>query len=237
MSFIVLTCCGKTIPLPPDPRAVDCPACGEPFTECDIEELACAQAPMMRPLFEEPTVDIEREDPWSGPKGFMLGGWSLPTRSEMAKQYLEAANALVDAIKQNEMEDYRIANPVLFLYRHAVEMTLKGIMYSAPKTHDLRRLADDFDAFIKDKCGQSVPTWITTRLKEIAGIDPNSTAFRYGEYQCNGPNQAALADGEIYIDLFHLQRSMKALIEALDGVYTEASQHAMRQHAQAAAQD
>jgi hypothetical protein len=236
MRFIVLTCCGETVPLPPDPRAVGCPGCGEPFTECDIEELACAQAPMMRPLFEEPTVDIEREDPWSGPKGFMLGGWSLPTPSEMAKQYLEAADALVDAIKQNEMEDYRIANPVLFLYRHAAEMTLKGIMYSAPKTHDLSRLADDFDAFIKDKCGQSAPPWITTRLKEIAGIDPNSTAFRYGEYQCKGPNQAALADGEIYIDLFHVQRSMKALIEALDRVYALASQHAMRQHAQVAAQ-
>jgi hypothetical protein len=105
---------------------------------------------MMRPLFEEPTVEIEREDPWVGPKGFMLGGWSIPTRSEMAKQYLEAADALVDAIKQNETEDYRIANPVLFLYRHATEMTLKGIMYSAPKTHDLSRLADDFDNFIKD---------------------------------------------------------------------------------------
>jgi hypothetical protein len=225
ISAIILTCCGETILLPPGPLAIDCPQCGESFTESEIEELACAQAPMLRPLFEEPTAEIEREDPWSGPKGFMLGGWSLPTRNEMAMQYFDAANLLVQAIKQNEVEDYRVPNPVLFLYRHAVEMALKGIMVSAPRTHDLSRLADDFEAFIKDKCGQSVPTWITARLKEIAGVDPNSTAFRYGQYQCKGPNQAALADGEIYIDLFHLQRSMKTLLAALERVFVMASQH------------
>jgi hypothetical protein len=105
MRAIILTCCGETILLPPAPLAIDCPQCGESFTEADIEELACAQAPMLRPLFEEPTAEIEREDPWSGPKGFMLGGWSLPTRNEMAMQYFDAANLLVQAIKQNEVEE------------------------------------------------------------------------------------------------------------------------------------
>ena len=109
---------------------------------------------MMRPLFEEPTAEIERPDPFTGPQGFMIGGEFLPTKEEMAQQYLEAANLLVEAIKRGDMEDYRLTNPVLFLYRHALEMKLKGLMQDVPKTHDLLKIAEEFEAMIKRKCDQ-----------------------------------------------------------------------------------
>jgi hypothetical protein len=32
------------------------------------------ESAMTRPLFEEPSDEIERVDPFSGPKGFMFGG-------------------------------------------------------------------------------------------------------------------------------------------------------------------
>ena len=73
----------------------------------DAEELR-------RRLFDEPGPEIEREDAWSEPKGFLIGGMALPSRTELARQYFDAANALVEAILRLEWEDYRLANPALF---------------------------------------------------------------------------------------------------------------------------
>ena len=67
-----------------------------------------------RPLFEEPSDQIERTDPFSGPKGFMFGGMSTTTKQDLGQQYLEAANLLISAIKRDELEDYKLAHPVLF---------------------------------------------------------------------------------------------------------------------------
>src|SRR5438105_4544519 len=86
------------------------------------------QSAMTRPLFEEPTEEIERPDAWSGAKGFIFGGMALRLKWELGEQFLDAANALIQSIKQNECEDYRVANPALFLYRHWLELTLKSIL-------------------------------------------------------------------------------------------------------------
>jgi hypothetical protein len=77
---------------------------------------------MTRPLFEEPSSDCEREDEWSSPKGFMFGGWSLPcgTTWEMAEQYFDAANLLIENIEHNDIEDYKLGTPVLYLYPNVI---------------------------------------------------------------------------------------------------------------------
>ena len=101
---------------------------------------------MTRPLFEEPSPGCERADPWSGPKGFMIGGMSRSTLQNLGQQYFVAANLLVEAIKRDELEDYKLVNPVLYLYRHWLEVTLKSLISSASDEHDLRRLAEQFGA-------------------------------------------------------------------------------------------
>jgi hypothetical protein len=49
----------------------------------------------------------------------------------------------------------------------------------------------------------------------LAKIDPSSTAFRYGETYNKSTKQRVKVDGEIYVSLRHLQRTMKALNEAI----------------------
>lgn len=170
---------------------------------------------MTRPLFQEPTPDIERPDPWTGPKGFMLGGMSHANTASLAEEYFEAANALIETIKRNEVEDYKVANAALFLYRHSCELILKAGLPPATlakkRIHDLGKLADSFAHWVREHDGQQVPTWIISRLKELAAIDPGSLAFRYGAYldPLNGGKPGL--DGELYIDLHHLQAAMKAL--------------------------
>ena len=173
---------------------------------------------MTRPLFVEPSSECEREDPWSGPQGFMIGGMSLPTKVELSQQFFDAATLLVEAIKRCDLEDYKLVNPVLYLYRHSLELMLKGVMQSQGSHHKLDVLADDFVAFIKSRSGEDVPKWITNRLKEIARIDPGSTAFRYAENMDKERKRTVPVDGEIYVGLIHLQNAMTALHTALAGV-------------------
>src|SRR5690242_1517597 len=63
---------------------------------------------MSRPLFEEPGDHIVREDPVSGPQGFMVGDEFIPTRIEMAQQYFDAAHLLLESIKRGDWEDYKL---------------------------------------------------------------------------------------------------------------------------------
>lgn len=168
---------------------------------------------MTRPLFEELTGEHAREDEWSGPHGFALGGMMQANAASLAEEYFVATNELVDAIKDKRIADYR--NAALFLYRHSCELILKAAMPDAKRVHDLIVLTDRFVVTVKERYGQDVPTWIVRRMKELAAIDPGSTAFRYGAY--GTPIDAAdqPIEFEAYVSLSHLQAAMLALNTAL----------------------
>ena len=68
----------------------------------------------------------------------------------------DAANLLIDAIKRDEMEDYKLVNPSLFLYRHAIELMLKSFVGSFG--HDLASLAEKFEAAVKNRFWSSAAT-------------------------------------------------------------------------------
>jgi hypothetical protein len=166
---------------------------------------------MNRSLFEEPTPAIEREHPLDGPHGFLLGGGANLTLPEIGQQYFDAADALVELITSQEVEDYKIGNPVIYLYRHSIELFLKAIL---PGTwgHNLEALAGKFEAFVRAEFAATVPDWIISRLKEISRLDPDSATFRYNQ------NSDLLHGGEFHVDLLHLQSAMHALNTALVGV-------------------
>jgi hypothetical protein len=110
-------------------------------------------------------------------------------------------------------------------------------MGNGRKTHCLVELADSFAEFIRRRSGKEVPDWITSRLKEIAAIDPNSTEFRYGKNRDSTKKtrpSGAMA-GEFYVSLPHLQDAMIALNWALasvvGGMSTERMELLARQHA------
>ena len=173
------------------------------------------EADLRGPLFVGPTDDIEREDAFSGPHGFLLGPWGPPSRLELAQQYFDAATTLVESIKSREVEDYKLVYPVLFLYRHALELVVKHLIHSEAKHHKLHNLADDLNAYVCKHYKQQVPSWITSRLKEIAQVDPGSMAFRYAEDRYKGAEKPSPVDGDLYVGVNHLQRSMEALYGVL----------------------
>ena len=177
---------------------------------------------MTRPLFEEPGDHIVRDDPISGPQGFMVGDEFTPTRMEMAQQYFDSAHLLLESIKRGDWEDYKLVSPALFLYRHSLELLIKGLLGASPRTHDLSELTDILDATAIARWGRPLPVWISARVKEIAAIDPASTAFRYGEnYDREIKANVPPVPSAMYISLPHLQRAMLTLNAALQGAIAE----------------
>lgn len=176
---------------------------------------------MTRPLFEELTGDHAREDAWSGPHGFAIGGMMQANTASLAEEYFAAANELVNGIKEKRIADYQVGNAALFLYRHSCELILKAALPDSKRTHDLSRLTDNFVEMVNEKYGQDVPAWIVRRMKELAAIDPNSTAFRYGNYGTPIDAGDAPIEFEAYVSLSHLQAAMLALNTALISAVAE----------------
>jgi hypothetical protein len=58
---------------------------------------------MTRPLFEELTCDHAREDEWSGPHGFAIGGMMQANAASLAEEYFTATNELV-CMFENQLE-------------------------------------------------------------------------------------------------------------------------------------
>ena len=172
---------------------------------------------MHRPLFEEPTPALSRADQWSEPLGFLIGGGANQPFQHLGQQYYDAADTLVECIKHKHIADYKVANPVLYLYRHSIELFLKAIMQGAARTHSLDSLAEEYRVFIKAEFDADVPEWIIGRMKELGAIDPNSTAFRYNMTYDRTTKSDHPVDGEYHVNLHHLQSAMSVLVTALVG--------------------
>ena len=65
---------------------------------------------------------------------FMVGGMANLAFQHIGQQYFDAAHLLAETIKSGECHDYELANPVLFLYRHFIELFLKAALGHAAKT-------------------------------------------------------------------------------------------------------
>lgn len=196
------------------------PPCDEAYgcAVCLIEDVCELDRAKTLPLFDKSLEGIEREDEWSGPHGFLFDPMTRPTKAELSKQFLDAADQLVETILRREVADYTVAYPAIFLYRHAIELVLKCALGGDARGHKLDELADTFARRCKEQYGQDVPDWVNARLKEIADVDPNSTAFRYAENFDRQLKRDVPIRSDFHVDLRHLQRSMSVLHAALNGV-------------------
>lgn len=170
---------------------------------------------MHRPLFEQPTAALARPDKWSEPLGFLVGGAANQRYQHLGQQYYDAAYHLIESVKNQDVADCDVANPILYLYRHSVELFLKAIMQGAAKTHSLDTLAEEYRAFMKKEFGADCSDWIIARMKELGAIDPNSIAFRYNMNYNKASKSDVPVDGEFHVNLHHLKLAMTALNVAL----------------------
>jgi hypothetical protein len=111
----------------------------------------------------------------------------------MLKGYFRAGDVLVDSCLKNLNEGHTLIYPILLCYRHALEMTMKGILDSyghhygvaAPKpNHSLLLLWEACKAIFTqiDDEGAAISTSAVEKLiKEFHDLDARAEAFRYPE--------------------------------------------------------
>ena len=162
-----------------------------------------------RPIFEDPP-----DDDLFGRAGVLLLNWNGQSGREaweIARAYRTAADRLLSAAL-DARETWESIDPVLFCYRHAVELHLKALVGSlGRRSHALNDLIEA----LRGQLGhfrQSDVDYLCDRLAEFSLQDPRSTAFRYAD--AVPANRAA----ELWVDLHHLSATMNVLFAALERV-------------------
>lgn len=168
---------------------------------------------LARPLFSEDWERAQRPDEWSYPKGIARDGMiglSMDTRS-LGDQYFEAAEAIISLVMKNDVPDYTVSNPILYLYRHAIELFLKaaiekqsGKPYRWPKG----KTGHELDLIVQS--APHISDVARSRILELHGIDPKSTHLRFGGGGLPGP--------EGWAEMTEFRESMRALRMHLIGL-------------------
>ncbi len=149
-------------------------------------------------IFQEPPPDID--ETWT--HGALLGGMCGYDNDSLADQYFRAARVLIDHVASSGERGHNLIGPVLYLIRHATELSLKIIVRPQRLNHDLIALLDLFRQHVRQKYKEEVPDWLASPILNLAKVDPTSDAFRYGQSRSGG-----LRDGEYWIDFRTLGRT------------------------------
>lgn len=145
-------------------------------------------------------------------------------RYHLKEGYKLAADLLV---AQSEVEPWRrkrLIYPIVFCYRHFLELTVKAILeeYGEPsdKHHKLETLWIDFRKllcrFHLEHTGEEDLSAIEVCIAEFAKIDPLSQTFRYPTSRKGQPLEIDYGG----IDLLHLCGTMQAIANFFDCVDT-----------------
>ena len=155
------------------------------------------------PILQELPDDLD--ETWR--HGVPLCAHGMTTYLELARNYRHVANDLLRAaLKSGEPLD--LAYPVLFAYRHTLELYLKIVGEVAENTHSLRRCIDLVE---KRHPGSPIDPAIKGWILELDRIDPSGTAFRYADAKLGTPTGS-----EHWLDFVQFEFAMNQVLEVLD---------------------
>jgi len=161
-----------------------------------------------RSIFEEPPDGLGEEELYFGTFAVGLGAMD---RIEVARAFAEAGDRLLD-VARDRRESWEAAYPVLFCYRHALELNLKAVIPGEVKrNHKLDKLWTSLCPHIKGRYKAADIRWLRTRVLEFHRLDPTATAFRYHDSQPNG-------DPDLWVDFDNLKRMVQAIFGALERI-------------------
>ncbi len=141
----------------------------------------------------------EIDETWT--HGIIIGGMAQRDFHHAARAYKLAADEL---LKQalGRLEPHEVDYPILFLYRHCIELYLKTLLTKPPEHHDLGELIK----LLEQQYGGKLGGWVLDRLHDFHRIDVRSDLFRYPQF----------VPGELWIDFHQLQEVMNRLIELFE---------------------
>jgi len=135
--------------------------------------------PRRHPLFWVPDTEFQRFNEWSFPKCFSFGDMDILEEhnlGDISDNYFRCGEALIEQVYSNDIEDFVSQFPIIYLFRHAVEVKLKQIIEvqtgkKAPIEHSLHKLMNQV---------AGLEGWAKKRLQELGNLDPNAEFLRYG---------------------------------------------------------
>jgi hypothetical protein len=162
------------------------------------EDVFAEFARLNTPVFQE--VPEEIDETWQ--HGVLIGGMASQNWLQVARAYKKAADEL---LKQalSLYEPHELDYPIIFLYRHTIEVYLKAMLNAPPETHDLGRLME----LLEQHFGNKIAPWVKDRLQDFQRMDRHSDVFRYAEPP---------PDGELWVDFHQLKAVMDRLVEAFE---------------------
>jgi hypothetical protein len=161
---------------------------------------------MRRPIFEDPPDDMEHR------AGALLLNWdgnAGVAPSEVSSAFRIAAERLLDAALAHN-QSWEAAHPILFCYRHGLEVSLKSLVPGAPRDHGLAQLSAALQTRLVCRYPQEQLAWLSACIAEFDHVDPRSTAFRYADAVPTSRNP------ELWVDFHHLRATAATLFDALD---------------------
>ena len=166
------------------------------------EKEFCELLYLHTPLLQELPDDLD--ETWR--HGILMCGAGGQEYLELARNYRYVAENLLDtALKSGEPLD--LAYPVLFAYRHTVELYLKIVGEIDVATHSLKECVRLVETRHGKKLSSPVRGWIL----ELDKTDPTGTAFRYA-----GEESTALMYAEHWLDLVHFKFAMSRVFDEID---------------------
>ena len=127
-----------------------------------------------RPIFDEPPDDLGEHEFEFG--HLLISGFTADT-IEIAWAFRAAGDRLLEAAADSR-ESWEAAYPILFCYRHALEVNLKAVTPGISKGHDLKTLWERVRDSIKDRYPTDQIGLLGDPIMEFHDIGPRSTRPR-----------------------------------------------------------
>lgn len=154
-----------------------------------------------------------------GEKEFYFGtfvpGMGSMVNVEVARAFAEAADRLMETAAAQQ-ESWEAAYPILFCYRHALELYLKSLLPERAQGHRLNDLVKSLKPYLDSRYPADQVSWLTERIAEFDRIDPKSTVFRYPDGPATSYKSGEDPWPETWVDFRRLQRVTTRIFNALE---------------------
>ena len=149
--------------------------------------------------------------------GTFVPGMGSMVNVEVARAFAEAADRLLE-MAAAQQESWEAAYPILFCYRHALELYLKSLLPERAQGHRLNDLVQPLKPYLDGRYPADQVEWLTERIAEFDRLDPRSTVFRYPDGATFAYKGGEDPWPETWVDFRRLQRMTKRLFGALERV-------------------
>jgi hypothetical protein len=163
-------------------------------------------------IFKEPPDELDEN--WFGVLIGTFGGYR--DFFSVAQSFKNAANCLIDTHKNNFHED-EILDPLLYLFRHALELYMKALIVTYDNACDVKAIyghsLDKLFSRVEDvisSLGYYIPQKAKNIIDEFNEIDSGAFSFRYDGEWCSD---------EYWIGYYNLKDDLNWVFEGLEKAY------------------